>query len=52
MKIRIELTFEVDPEAWAEANLLEPNEVRRDVKMWATSMILEELSDKRQAGEA
>lgn len=51
MKVRVNVTIEVDAEAWAEEYGCEPSEVRADVKRWATNR-LDEYSDEIARVEA
>ena len=45
MKVRIDVTVDIDQQAWAEEFLLEPNEVRKDVRVYFRGLVLEQLSD-------
>ena len=45
MKVRIDVTVDIDQEAWAEEFLLEPNEVRKDVRVYFRGLVLEQLSN-------
>lgn len=47
MKIRVEMTLDVDPEAWMEAYDVEKSEVRDHVKTYLASAVPQAL---REAG--
>lgn len=46
MKVRIVLTLNIDPEAWATEYGLEKSEVRDDVRLWVQGEVMEGLNDR------
>jgi len=43
MKVRIAVTIEVDPAAWAREYSVATSEVREDVKVWAENLMNTQL---------
>ena len=50
MKIKIAMTFDIDPDAWREEMLADPDapasEVRRDVRSWISAELGFSLGDR------
>lgn len=43
MRVRVEMTVDVDPREWAELYGLKPADVREDVKMHVVNTVREQL---------
>ena len=43
MKVKIEFTVDIDPEAWAEEYGLARGDVREDVKAWVSSQTITQI---------